>query len=632
MSIRRTITLLSTLALTTIVLTTASASATPTRELITTFGAFGEPAGVAVDLETGNVYVTDTKTETVDIFSATGGPPTDGVPLQIAGLHIGEFEEAEGEPQGVAVDNSCYEHTPRLTGKECEEYDPSYGDVYVPASNQGQNPRGIEKFKLNTSHEYEPAGYMQHSESPSGITIDSQGNIYGVTESGQLYELRKVVEKIVNGGKEETSERLEEITIPQSIIRNPGYVAVDDLGDTYIGESFEGGFASGSRGVTKLKLGVTGDIITEEIFTGKILGDRRPVVVDSAAGVVYVGDGSEVAEYSSAGTLQLMFGSREPFGGSLGRYENGIKGIAVNPETGLVYLVNTLHHDVVVFGGVLVPPVFEAQQPAASSITQTSALIGGSVNPESGQASYYFEYVDDQEYEPGAAEPYRAGGRTATGALTGGHKVQTVQRLPLTGLRPGTTYDYRMVVSNATGTVYGPDETFATAVATPPVPGTGPAGEVTATSVTLTGTVEPRGLPTSYVFEVGTDTSYGGAKLFGDAGAGTGEVAVAVGLQYLVPDTTYHYRLVVTSFDGTSYGQDETFTTPGVPSTIGQPASFPLIPSPTVQFPSVAGAITEPVGAAKSKPKSKPAKRTGKRKRSKRKKGRGRKAVRVRAY
>ena len=82
--------------------------------------------------------------------------------------------------------------------------------------------------------------------------------------------------------------------------------------------------------------------------------------------------------------------------------------------------------------------------------------------------------------------------------------------------------------------------------------------------------------------------------MFGSAGFSTSEVPVSVALQYLVPGITYHYRLVATSFDGTSYGQDETFTTPGIANTVVQPPSAPLIATPVVQFPSIKGAITNP--------------------------------------
>jgi hypothetical protein len=645
MSIRRAITLASTLALAALPLTAPPASAYTTRELVTSFGSFegrtitrsarGESTdqvvdgvtGLAVDLETGNIYVADNNTQTIYIFGAAGGAPAGGVPSQITGVHI----NSAFEPSGVAIDNSCYEHQPRLTGKACEEYDPSYGDVYVMDTNDveigpdqwGPAPegvRGVQKFKVNSAGRYELAGEIACEEgsggspcegsggSPMGIAVDSQGNIYITREfSKSPIEFKKIVEKATNGGVEEFEEKLEELILPQSITGGPGYVAVDDLGDVYLGSAEEG--LPGRLGVAKLRVGGAGDVISEEVFTGPREGAfYRPVAVDPTTGDVYVGDGSEVAEYNSAGESQLTFGSSEPLGGSFGEGSQGVHAIAVNGPAGLVYVANESHGDVDVFGGLVSPPVVEGSQPPVSSVTRTSALIAGTANPE-GKANYYFEYVAAGEYEPAATDPYSEGGRTAIEALAAGDVPETVERVVLTGLLPGTTYHYRIVASNAAQTSYGPDETFTTAPATPPVASTGAAGAVGATSATLSGTIDPRGLPTSYVFEVGTSTSYGGAKLFGNAGSSTGEVPVTVGLQYLVPGVTYHYRLVATSFDGTSYGQDGTFTTPGVVSPIGQPASAPLISSPSVQFPSIAGAITEPVGATKARKTKKKARK-----------------------
>jgi hypothetical protein len=591
MSIRRPI-LVSTLVLTVLAFTAIPAGAHPTRELLTSFGPVEEPAGLAIDLETGNVYVTDNKTQTIYIFGSNGGAPADGVPSQITGLQF----EPDFAPDGVAVDNSCYEHEPRLTGKACEEYDPSYGDVYVVQQDYASfTVRSIQKFKLNAVNKYELVMTIPPRRTPIGVAVDSRGNLYEVNQSEEtpVTEFKKVVEKVASNGGEEIEERLEEVEIPQHLVwQRLGYVAVDDFGDIYLGSSAELGEKEGFPGVVKLRVDPAGSVFSEGVLAGNMAGVPRPVAVDPSTGVVYVGDGSEVAEYDAAGVLQLRFGSTEPLGGSLGEEGNGAKAIAVNGAAERVYVANPLHHDVDVFGPVSGPPVIEAAQPAASSITRTSALIAGSADPESTEGSYYFEYVDAGEYEPVAANPYRDGGRTAIGVLTGGHATQTVERLPLTGLLPGTVYHYRMVVSNATATTYGPQETFTTAPATPPVVSTGSASEVGTTSVTLSGVVGPRGLPTSYVFEVGTDTGYGGAKLFGDAGASTEEVPVSVALQYLVPGTTYHYRLTATSFDGTSYGQDGTFTTAGVPSTVAQPSSAPLIASPVVQFPSITGAIT----------------------------------------
>jgi hypothetical protein len=588
------------LALAILTLTAVPASAA-TRELLTTFGALEEPAGLAVDLETGNVYVVEGKAHVIDVFGATGGAPADGVPAQIP---IVSNEFSRGAPAGVAVDNACYEHEPRLTGRACEEYDPAYGDVYIADITSLSSTGGIKQFKLNQNHEYELVDeFLEEGVAvPAGLTVDSRGNLYAadIYHGGAkpeffapVVEFKKTIEKIANGSEEEYKEKREELDIPQTLESEAGYVALDDAGDLYVSDEYEfGGAREKYYGVAKLTLNGSGGVSAEAILAGNIEPSHRPVAVDRASGVVYVGDGSYIAEYDAAGALLSTFGSTQALGGSLGKNANSAIAVAVNSVSGNVYVANPLHGDVDVFGPAVAPAVFGAQQPAASSVSRTSALVAGSVDPESATANYYFEYVDAGEYEPGAGDPYVNGGRTALTPLPGGHAPETVERVVLSGLLPGTTYDYRMVVTNADGTSYGPDETFTTASATPPVTVTGLAGEVSATSATLSGVVGPRGLATSYVFEVGTDTSYGGARLFGNAGDSTGEVPVSISLQYLVPGTTYHYRLSATSFDGTSYGQDGTFTTRGVPAGLAQPPATPLIASPVVRFPAIAGATS----------------------------------------
>jgi hypothetical protein len=639
MSIRRAIILITALALTVLLPMTATAGARSTRELLTTFGAGEYPSALAVDLETGNVYVAEVLNDRVDIFGPDGGAPVGGVPFQITGILFAEggVKGANHIPVGLAIDNSCYEHNPRLTGKACEEFDPSYGDLFV--HEDGFAPAHIGNYKLNSQGEYKLVDEINSGETGMGLAVDSEGNIYAISEiAGSAYfnpatEFEKIVEKVVNAGKEEVEESLEEIKIPQHIAARAGYIGVDDLGgglrDLYVGDYYEEKGTVESFGVAALKINAAGSVVSEGVLSGPAVG-LRPVAVDPSSGAVYVGVGSEtgteIAEYGPENDLKLKFGSSELAGGSFGRERTGPIAIAVNSETERVYVANVLRHDIDVFGPVIGPPVVGLQQPVATNVTRTSGLIAGDADPESSQeATFFFEYVDGEEYEPGAAEPYRAGGRTATEPLAGSHSIETTPEVALTGLLPGTTYHYRLIVSSAAGTSYGPDETFTTTAATPPTASTGLATEVTATSVTLSGAIAPRGLPTSYVFEVGTDTNYGGPKLFGSAGAGTGEVAVSVGLQYLVPGATYHYRLVATSFDGTSYGQDETFTTPGIPSPIGQPASTALIPSPTVQFPSIAGAITEPLGKKGKQKKSRKRKRT-----NKKRKMRGKKSARKR--
>lgn len=90
---------------------------------------------------------------------------------------------------------------------------------------------------------------------------------------------------------------------------------------------------------------------------------------------------------------------------------------------------------------------------------------------------------------------------------------------------------------------------------------TGPAEAITPTSATLTGTVDPNGIPRAYRFEIGTTTAYGLQTPEQTSGAGTAPETVKAGVQGLSPATTYHYRLVADDVAGA----DRTFTTPALP-------------------------------------------------------------------
>src|SRR5947209_5577976 len=84
-----------------------------------------------------------------------------------------------------------------------------------------------------------------------------------------------------------------------------------------------------------------------------------------------------------------------------------------------------------------------------------------------------------------------------------------------------------------------------------PTVATGGAKSVTATSATLTGTVNPNGESTSYHFEHGTTTAYGSTSPTGDAGSGTKNVNASEAISGLAPNTKYHYRLVASNSSGT---------------------------------------------------------------------------------
>ncbi|HEX5928507.1 MAG TPA: S8 family peptidase [Solirubrobacterales bacterium] len=90
------------------------------------------------------------------------------------------------------------------------------------------------------------------------------------------------------------------------------------------------------------------------------------------------------------------------------------------------------------------------------------------------------------------------------------------------------------------------------------------ASAVTPSKATLNGSVNPNLLETTYQFEYGPTASYG-TKVPASPkaiGAGAASVAVSESLSGLKPNSTYHYRVVATNAEGTTYGADLTFATP----------------------------------------------------------------------
>ena len=94
-----------------------------------------------------------------------------------------------------------------------------------------------------------------------------------------------------------------------------------------------------------------------------------------------------------------------------------------------------------------------------------------------------------------------------------------------------------------------------------PVAITEPAQFVAITSAELYGKVNPRGRATTYKFEYGTTTAYGSSTASASAGSGATLVSVNQSVSALAPATTYHFRIVATNSEGTTYGADRTFIT-----------------------------------------------------------------------
>ena len=107
----------------------------------------------------------------------------------------------------------------------------------------------------------------------------------------------------------------------------------------------------------------------------------------------------------------------------------------------------------------------------ATNVSETGATLMGSVDPVGFATTYYFDWGPTDAY--GSRVP-------AADASAGSATTPQPVSADLGGLAPGTTVHYRLVGSNAFGTVAGGDQSFTTLV-TAPAP---PALSITGVSVT----------------------------------------------------------------------------------------------------------------------------------------------------
>ena len=156
---------------------------------VTSFGrsateTFSNPNGIAVDEATGEVYVADIGTDAIYKFDANGSPVSFSA-LGRNELKGGEtpggsfsFPSLHGTPAAIAVDNACMQHTPALTGKACEEFDPSAGDLYVMDDGHGV----IDKFSPEGNYLSQIAGFAPAIGSTEnellGLGVDAAGTLH----------------------------------------------------------------------------------------------------------------------------------------------------------------------------------------------------------------------------------------------------------------------------------------------------------------------------------------------------------------------------------------------------------------------------------------------------------------------
>ncbi len=431
---------------------------------------FSNPNGIAVDESTGDVYVADMGTDTVYKFDANGNP------LDFAALGsnvlTGTATEAKsfsfpslyGTSAAIAVDNACVQHTPVLTGKACEEFDPSAGDLYVMDGGHGV----IDKFSPEGRYLSQIGGFTPSTGSAEGellgLGVDGSGTVHvDLSTSGSNILLidefdgmgvniarQEWTEPFLFGAESETS--VSTTGVPKKH-QTDGF-AVSATGDDY--PVYEPSCSCTVKFGQKLS-------VLGSVDGGEEVGDVA-VAVDPATGHLYADDQSSVAEWDTgamnrnsgrdintrlvdvaAGTLVARFGSGELSGTS------GHGGIAVNGKSGEIYVSNPGEGNpgegkVYVFGSDA--PAVTVGEPMGVSMQDAS--LSGTVDPRGAAiGECKFEYGLTDEFGNG---PYdQSVPCEQTPGEIGAENGPVAVSARLEGLQAGELYHFRLVASNVSG-------------------------------------------------------------------------------------------------------------------------------------------------------------------------------------
>lgn len=196
------------------------------------------------------------------------------------------------------------------------------------------------------------------------------------------------------------------------------------------------------------------------------------------------------------------------------------------------------------------------------NITATTATSGGNITDDGGATVTTRGVCWSTGITPTLADK-----KTSDGAGAGSFSSN------LTGLDGGTIYYVRAYATNGIGTGYGMVMSFTT-LGQSPVPSIITPTNINTTSATLNGSVNANYLSTVVTFEYGTTTSYGSTATPSQSPVtGNTNTSVSSDIIGLTAGTIYHFRLKAVNSLGTSYSNDNTFTT------IGQAPDATTIPA-----------------------------------------------------
>ena len=142
--------------------------------------------------------------------------------------------------------------------------------------------------------------------------------------------------------------------------------------------------------------------------------------------------------------------------------------------------------------------------------------------------------------------------------FTVGVGTTSAYQIPAGILQPGTAYGWYMVSFNSVGDESAPSQSFYFQTPSAPSVQTLAPTNVSFTSATFEGLVNPHGSDTTAYFEWGTTTNYGNVTTQTDIGTAAETLSATVSFVR----GTYHYRIDAGNGVGSSLGLDVQFNIP----------------------------------------------------------------------
>jgi len=508
----------------------------------------GSQSNLAIDQESGEVYVADTGNSRIAKFNAAG--VADGSLATVT------------TPTFVAVDNSGGS---------------SNGDIYVVDSSDNSitklDPLGLPVSGWGT------AGHLGGLGEIAGIAVDPAGDLWA-------YNTESIMRKLSGS----TGAQLTEWNSGVGVSARG--IAIDSDSNLYV-----------TRGTPVVaQFSAAGQMLAfafpKEENGSETTYPATSLTVDEADDNLYFG-----ADETTTNTKGSVFRDTpsgqfsERFG--LGDGVRYASGVSVRATTGDVYVANAETDDVSIFGLEEVdPPTATIEAPDA--VTARTAHFSGHLNPDapSGNPSSY-DVTWKFECKPTCA--------AAEGHIDADSSEHLVEGT-VTGLQPHTHYEVILIAKNAGNTIKTAPQGFTT-LADKPLANAGFVRSVGDTEATLNAKVTPFGAPTTYHFDYVLKTAYeaeggfaspqtrstpeeGLPLIKGLPPVDNEKHAVSARITGLEPHTAYVYRIVATNSVGSSAWPTEAEEGEGlVPSftTLGE-APAPETDCPNQAFREFAGA------------------------------------------